>query len=157
MPTQIPVECGRCGLLFPSQAFSMTFSIGMDLSGNREECPRCGAMAEVVSGIFDAVGPHLTVVQASPENISRVQRLKSLLEGAAKGEGSPSEVINEVSNVSHEVGELLQETLRKRPKLFTTLCAALFLLISRCEVGVDVDVSIDVNELIEQMLDLKNS
>ena len=66
-PTQLPVICDNCGLIFPS-GFAFGNVTNLTMLGNKSQCPRCGAWASLPEGVFDFIDGSLRVVsQWSPE------------------------------------------------------------------------------------------
>ena len=54
MKTSGPLcKCTKCGSVFPSRAFSGKNSVGTTIIGGRETCPKCGAMANVMDGVYN--------------------------------------------------------------------------------------------------------
>lgn len=62
---QIPASCPSCGGLFASRGIQLGPGVkNVTLSGNREECPFCGAWADIADGVFDVIDGILSIVSA---------------------------------------------------------------------------------------------
>ena len=86
MPTQFPAFCPNCGLIFQSRLIAVEGEArGITMIGNREQCPRCGAWAELPDGTFDVVGDTIHVLFASGLTRERLSRLSTILEEAHAG------------------------------------------------------------------------
>jgi hypothetical protein len=96
---------------------------GLVLEGNREQCPRCGASAELPDGTFDVVGDTIHVLSASELTRERLLRLQTVLDSARAGRISEDEVVQAVADEAPEFAGLMQ---RLRPKMGHALILFLY-------------------------------
>jgi hypothetical protein len=76
----ILVFCPR-GHIFESRAFHFGGNaINITLSGNRESCPVCGAMANIMDGTFDIIDGVTHVLSAPHWTLERLHSLRAVLE-----------------------------------------------------------------------------
>jgi hypothetical protein len=116
----VPAECGHCGLSFPS---GIRVGPGVRLFGNRSQCPRCGAMASVHDGVWDARDQAYSVIRSL--SLDDLAKMLGLLKGSA----NPEEAAASLSDVSElqGVAALLHrygDTAVGRVFLFTLLTLA---------------------------------
>ena len=82
-----PAFCPNCGLIFQSRLIGISGTAhNITLSGNREQCPRCNAWAELPDGTFDVVDETIHVLSASALTHTRLLRLQAILDQARSGD-----------------------------------------------------------------------
>jgi hypothetical protein len=98
----VPAFCDNCGNVFPS---GMVFEnvIGVTMSGNKSQCPRCGFLARIPDGVFNFYQNAIEVLNA-PETTKRdLQIFRQIIQNA--------------STVQKPVQEVQEEIQKKVPKL----------------------------------------
>jgi hypothetical protein len=87
----IPAICNKCGLV-PS-LFAISGS-GNIVSGNISPCPKCGAPARTIDGIYDTLEDTLRILVTSEAQAAQLQSLIDIL-SKAKTEGTSGEKIEQ--------------------------------------------------------------
>lgn len=105
MPPVLAV-CHRCGYAFPS-GIVIENSTNIQMVGNQSQCPRCGAMASVPDGRYDAIGDTIRIIAASAKSLESLRRLEAILQG-----------LKQQSDLS---GEKVGEAIRSQAPEFSAL------------------------------------
>lgn len=153
---QFPAFCPRCGLVFASRMFSLSHVQGLTMSGNRESCPRCGAMAELPDGTFNVTGDTIEVLAASGLTRARLLLLADVLR-SAQSQGASSEAVGEA--VLAEAPALRSLVERYAPRMrqafvvFLLMVIELLLAQGIAELRDDSATREDVRKAIEQALE----
>ncbi|NNN16369.1 MAG: hypothetical protein HKL82_11025 [Acidimicrobiaceae bacterium] len=121
------------GHVFESRGFRIENARHVTLQGNRETCPSCGAMAEIMDGEFDFIRDTITVLSAPQITINRLQALERLLRQGA--DRPPEEVVRAIGEEAPDLGATLLRTLlpsdpSKLREWLLVLLAVIQLLIS---------------------------
>jgi hypothetical protein len=114
---QFPAFCPTCGFIFQSSLISISGGgtvKDLKITGARETCPACGAMAELPDGTFDVVGDTIHVLSASQLTLERLRRLEAILKGAQRGEMSDEAAAEAVAAEDPELARLIEAL---RPKM----------------------------------------
>jgi hypothetical protein len=105
--TAIPAFCLTCGLAFESSLIGFVEGASverMTLIGNRETCPRCGAMAETLEGTFNVRDGVIEVLAASDLTRDRLARLgevhRSVRSGAIGIEDAAQQIAEELPAIA---------------------------------------------------------
>jgi tetrahydromethanopterin S-methyltransferase subunit B len=151
--TAVPVKCPSCGLVFQSRMFSIENSVSITLRGNSEPCIACGAQANLINGTFHAVGEHLTVVSAAKDQSSLITELRAVLEQARDTDAAHDDVIEAISSRSPALAQFLGQF--RGTKIFGALILAIIYLLSRIDVNVNIDMTIDVNQLLDRAAEIQ--
>lgn len=85
------------GHVFESRQFRIENSLGVVLRGNREPCPACGTMAELMDGEFDFIDGVITVLSAPAITRERLESLKGLFDAVRRGETSAAQAVAAVA------------------------------------------------------------
>ena len=146
---QIPVSCPTCGALFASRAFAISGNVkNLTLIGNKETCPNCGEMANIVDGVFDVADNVLSVVKAPQITKEMLKALEVAIREAYEQKRPAEDLAEEVEKIDPSFGEIVRESGKN-----STLYVASLLIILAAIRSCSVDVEIDANELIDQMRD----
>jgi hypothetical protein len=123
-----PVFCPNpnCGLIFPSAGFTLgENATNATLSGNTEQCPRCGTTAPVLEGVFNIIGNSIEVLQSTGATAAQLARLAELLREAERTRQTPEQVAGTVKRELPSLGELEKQLLIPRtPEAFYTFLGA---------------------------------
>jgi hypothetical protein len=155
---QFPAFCPKCGLIFRSNLFHIAGGArNITLEGNRETCPRCGALAELPDGTFDVIDDTIHVLAASQLTRERLFRLQTILEAAQAGEISDADATEAVAEEAPELRPFLD---RFGPKMGRALLwfllaaiqilAAQYLAENRSDAATPADVQRAVEQAVER-------
>ncbi len=144
----IPVYCKSCGTLFASRAFKISGNVrNLHLSGNRETCPVCLSMADIVDGTFDATDGVLSMISGPTLTKEILERFTTLVGRAAQKEISLDVLKKEATDLDPALGEAVAQIVAKSPSALVILLLVTLMLKS-CHVS--VDAKIDLNQLWDQ-------
>lgn len=121
---------------------------GLKLRNNSETCPYCGGIAFVADGIFDIANDVISVINAPSFTKEMLQKLGGAVVDAYRNPEKTDELIKFTESIDPNVAKTVKH-LASSHKLI-----GLFLLawaIKSCDMSVNVNVSLDANQLIEQM------
>lgn len=145
----IPASCPNCGAIFKSRLISVGGNVtNLTLSGNMESCPYCGSMAHTAEGVFDITDNILSVISSPQITKQMLQKFSAIVENAYNNKIDINTLINEANEINPELGNLIEKKTANGLFKSSFLLLMIFLLNS-C--SVDVNVSLDINKLIEQM------
>lgn len=143
----IPASCPNCGGFFASRAFSISGNIQrMVLSGNRETCPFCGGMANIVDGIFNVANDVLSVVSAPNVTKQMLASFEEAIQFAYAHKSSPAQLASEVEKIDPSFAEVVRNTGASN-NLYLGVLMIILMAIKSCS----LEIKIDANQLIEQM------
>ena len=121
----IPAKCGKCSFIFASGIVASGVR-SLTLSSNRQNCPRCGAMANLVDGTFDvgrgAAGPFKQTAGAPVDPALFAHIGLILIEAQAAGE-PPQKIIERVEPHAPGIAQRLRAVMDD-PVAFATVIAA---------------------------------
>ena len=118
---------------------------GLTLSENRESCPFCGELADIAEGVFDVAGSTLSVITAPRVTKEMLAALGDAVRSAYETDKSAEELAAEVERIDPAFGDLVREA--GGGKLFRTALLLILAAIATC----DVDITLDLNELVDQV------
>lgn len=99
----LPAICETCGIVFASP-YIIINSSGGSIKGAKCDCPRCGGMAHVQDGIYDAIGNRLFLRQAfdaiNESNLSKddLHKLEQVLRSSQSHEETTERVAASVES-----------------------------------------------------------
>jgi len=126
MAIDFPSFCPNCGLIFESKIrFGNVQELTM--SGNRQQCPRCLAWAELPDGTFNITGDTIEVLSASRLTRERLLRLETILRQAQERHLSPEEATAAVAEEAPALKPLLD---RYGPTMRAALLAFLWFVVA---------------------------
>ena len=144
----ISAYCPTCGHVFSSRFIQISGNVrNLTLRDNKEQCPRCGAMANVQDGVFDVVNGVLREIKRSGISPESAMALASLGPIKASDAVDEDEVIAAAMALNPELGKVFG-AMKGRGVMAVVLMILMFVL-SRCDVKLNVDL--DVNDLINQI------
>jgi hypothetical protein len=120
----VPAVCGNCGLVFDSPFFLQN-AINITFVGNTVTCPRCGFLADVVDGVYEALGDTLKVLITTEGSTAKLDALLRALHLAQKQNASPEHVKQTITQLAPEL-KVLADAVPKTPlglnEYIKTLC-----------------------------------
>ena len=147
----IPSHCHTCGAIFPSRAYSFSGNIkGLNLSNNSEKCPYCSGTAYLAEGIFDIAENAVSIISSPDITKENLHKLGVAVIDAYKDPKKTKDLLALAKTISPEVAGAV-EKIATSNKLTLIGLFLLAMIIKSCSVNFNVDVSLDVNELIEEM------
>lgn len=99
----LPAVCDNCGNVFPS-GYELNNSIGVGFRGNKQICPRCGGLAEIQDGIYDAIGNQIFFRQAfdaiKEDNLSNedLHKIEQVLRSTQKEKAVPNDIASGIED-----------------------------------------------------------
>ena len=147
----IPAYCPSCGAIFKSRLISMSGNVSnTSLIGNMESCPFCNSMAKTAEGVFD-ISDNILKVISSPEITKQMlHEFSGIVKKAYKNKLDIDTLAKEADKINPEFGSLVRN--KKITKLFKyPFLLLLIFMLNSCEFN--VNVSLDINELINQISD----
>jgi hypothetical protein len=105
---QFPAFCPTCGLIFRSNVIDITGSTGIEMSGNREQCRRCGSMAELPDGTFSVADDTIEVLAATGLTRERLFRLQAVLDQVRTGDLPPADATEAIADEAPSLRPLLE-------------------------------------------------
>lgn len=152
---EVPAICDACGLVFGS---GMVFenARNITLSGNRAQCPRCGAWGRIPDGVYNAFDRTLELVTGPARTVADLKALQSALLSMRARQAKTEDIAAEIKRVAPELEtSLLPQTRSELYAFLALIIAALTLILGQCEGGQsiqDVDVTQIYNTTIEHVL-----
>jgi hypothetical protein len=118
------------GHVFESRAFSFTNATNVTFSGSRENCPFCGAWAEIMDGEFNFVADTIEVLSAPQITIDRLRSLELLVRRMVAERKPAEEIIEAIENEAPAVAAQLRHQLPSNaPGWIAVFLALLTLLV----------------------------
>lgn len=147
MSLQIPAYCPSCGAVFASRLISISGNVSnLRLSGNKESCPFCGEMADTAEGVFDIAGDFISIISAPHITKQMISELGATVTKAYKEKITQEKLAEEIGKIHPSFGDFISKVSKKLFKL------ALLIIIGIIGSSpVNVNLSIDVNRLIDQL------
>lgn len=143
----IPAHCTSCGAIFSSRAISIEGSVhNLTLCNNSETCPCCGGRAFLAEGVFNIANDVISVISAPTITLEMLKRLGVAVQEAYKDSNKVSQLNEVAASIDPEIAKVVS-TITSSNKLATVGLFLLAMAIKSCS----VDVSIDVNQLIDQL------
>ena len=143
MSSLIPAYCPNCGAVFPSRSISGNFS-NLTLRGNKESCPFCGEMADTAEGVFDIAGDFISIISAPHITKQMISDLSVAVKKAYKEKITQEKLAEEIGKIDPSFGNAIGKV---RGGYFIAALLIILAIIRSCS----VDVSIDANQLIDQL------
>jgi hypothetical protein len=119
---------------------------GLTLRNNSETCPYCGGIAFVADGIFDIANDVISVINAPSFTKEMLQKLGGAVVDAYKNPEKTDELIKFTESIDPNIAKTVKHLASSHKFIGLFLLA---LAIKSCDVN--VNVSLDANQLIDQM------
>lgn len=149
----LPVHCDNCGLDFEGRGIAIAGNVeNLTLRGNRESCPRCGAMAHIVEGTYNVRDGVLQALSATPLDRALLERLMPIVQRAQAGEIPPEEAGAEIGYLSPELASAFARVPPRLRAAFVQLLILVLGIIGGQLYGEWRDDSVTQSQL-EQSLD----
>jgi hypothetical protein len=120
----VPAVCSSCGLVFDSPFFLQNVT-DATFAGNTVTCPRCRAQADVVDGVYEALGDTLKVLITTEGSTTKLDALLHALQLAQKQNASPEQVKRTINQLTPEL-KVLADAVPQTPlglnEYLKTLC-----------------------------------
>lgn len=139
---RIPATCLTCNFIFPS-AFNL--SGRFTIRGCTTNCPRCGSLAQVWDGVFDAAENILNIVQMSAFTQEQIDSFLTQSRLALSGQISLEQLEERSRKIDPNLGKAAEE-IRKSGPVMTFLLLLFIFAFESC------NVNIDINRLIDQFM-----
>jgi hypothetical protein len=122
----VPAQCTKCGTIFWSRAFNVSFAVEARLVGCRELCidPKCGGEAVVAEGVFNATQDALEIFSAPDVTKSMLATLKRKISEKKYAYSSLEELQSDIAAIHPSFGRLFMEAL-KRPDIAISVALTL--------------------------------
>lgn len=153
MPS-IPGYCARCDFVFDGTGgIHIENSVNVTLRAGKMTCPRCGRLANLASGTFNATSDTLELVAGPPLTAEILSRLRDIAERAKVGEITSRQAVMEASEIDPVAGRLFSEYLA----LGSQALFALLTLITLYLTHLSLEASLEATEVSKQSLELQRS
>jgi len=102
------------GHVFESRAFLFGGNVrNLSLRGNRETCPACGAMAEIMDGEFDVIDGSVRILSAPQITLDRLMHLRTVFGLLRDENASPARITATLAQEAPELIAALPEDTRQ--------------------------------------------
>ncbi|MFJ2662674.1 hypothetical protein [Arthrobacter koreensis] len=150
---------------FPSRAFAMFNVQGLTLTGNTENCPRCGRPSKIVDGTFNVSADGVVKVLAAPEWTREALRdVQRAIQNMARHAGKDPDVqIRHLKEANPQAAELLTAathgwTREQKMQLWSVLIAFLSAVLGTVSIYQNSthkdltpsEIAVIVNEAVKQ-------
>ena len=143
----IPSHCHSCGAIFPSRIISISGSVkNLTLSNNSETCPNCGGRAYLADGIFNIADDVISIIKAPSFTKEMMGKLGAAVVEAYKDPTKTEDLLKVAESIDPKIAEAVQRLTSKN----NLSLVGLFLLAMAIK-SCSIDISLDVNELIDQI------
>lgn len=144
----LPFKCGKCGHAFASRLIIVEGGLFNTFGAFEEDCPiiGCGGIASNVPGTYSNVGQSWRVDQGNAEAADLVHRVNELIAKAKASAITAEEILTEIAGISPE----LAQKVRSRGLPIFAIVLLLIWLIK----GVNFDIKVDLNRLIDQAIEI---
>lgn len=148
----IPGYCTHCGHIFEGLGgIHIENSFGVTLSGNRMTCPKCGKLARLVDGTFNARVGKLELVAGPPITSAVLEQLYGIFKRTKQGTLTPQQAVTEATEINPAMGKLMAEYLSVGPTTLTALLS----LVALYYAHVQTDLQRQNNDLARESLELQ--
>jgi hypothetical protein len=148
------------GHVFESRGIKLGGNVtGLILRGNRETCPACGAMAEIMDGEFDFVDGAVTVLSASKFTQDQLAKFGATLNELRKTRASPEVVANAIEAEAPELTTIASMLRGQNSVALAAWLAVLIALVQWLTARSDTKplTSNDVARIVEKINDQQHS
>lgn len=146
----IPAFCYNCGNIFPS-GFALSGSAKSWNYGCQSQCPRCGNMAVIADGSYEAAGDALKVIDGSEFTHAVVAAFNDLLHQARAGKLDGEQLEKAASKLDPKLGEAIA-TARSSGATLPVVALLLMATLHSCQLKIDAKV--DLNRALDQVIGL---
>jgi len=151
----IPAFCPHCGNLFESRMFHFDGDItSLHLEGNRETCPNCNNMAQVVDGTFNTVGGALAMISGPQITADVLRKFGVLAQSAIEKKITTEELQRQATDIDPMLGDMVN-TIGKSNALLPIVLMLIVLYLKGCQFH--IDAKLDINHLFDQISSQRNA
>lgn len=151
----LPSKCTQCGHVFASSGIVIVGATQVTTKNNTVSCPKCGGRAKGVEGQFSLKNDSFTPISASRSDLEILRQLYSKAKQAGESQEDREELVREVEAISPALAKAISPYALSYPT--TIFVAFLFLLLSRCDFSFNTNVTLDLNEAIDQVIQMIES
>lgn len=145
----LPAYCSQCKLIFPAQGIGGAGGGTATFRGNKENCPRCGFLADVADGTFAFDEGIVRLIKGSSWTRQQMAMMERAYRDLAEKKEVTPGVLDVLAKVSPDLGTAANAVTGKYGVgVFAAI--TLMLLLSRCNLNVDIDVNDMVRQYYEQ-------
>lgn len=95
-----PAKCRSCGMVGPAFGFAMQNSRSISFKGCTDgPCPNCGGTRDVLDGVYDAVGPVLTLLSGPATTFEVLKRAAMVVRDSREAGESEEKTIERVAEI----------------------------------------------------------
>lgn len=146
-------KCSNCGHVFESRAIYISGVRNATMTGNRETCSRCGGVAVILDGVFNASAEAMEVVKAPKLTRDTYEKFGQLIEQAKHQKMPPDEFVKRAEAIAPEVGDAAKKIASS--KVGYAVALGIFLVMLK-SCNFNVDINFDVNKAIETYIERSN-
>lgn len=100
----VPVLCPNCGYLFKSNAFAFMGNAKVTLSGNKETCPKCRSMANILDGEYEFYNGILERVKGANLTIESAKKLNKITQEVLNSDLNSTQLRDRLSLIDKATG-----------------------------------------------------
>jgi hypothetical protein len=143
------------GHVFETRALRMFNTSNLSLKGNRETCPYCGDMAEIMDGEYEVIDGAMRLLSAPEVTHGRLRSLRSLVEDLWDQDASSEDVGVALDREVPTLGRLLPSDRKALLAWLTILLMVIDLLLQRYDhVHEPPEVTPDqIDQLIDEIIE----
>ena len=119
------------------------------LSGNRETCPRCNALAITAEGVFSSVDNTLKLISGPDVTVQLLSKFADLLQKARADNIPGDELEKKADALDERLGDVVRSA-KRQPSLMWTILLVVVLVLHACEFKIEAKV--DLNNLLDQVM-----
>ncbi len=144
---RVPAFCPTCYLLFPS-GLVVAEGGSVGLFDSVTNCPRCGGEANFANGIYEAAGNILKITQDPNFKTELLAGLAGIFHNPVESDEELEKAAEAAEKIHPGFGELVRLAYKK--KMWAVFAAFLY-AVSQCSANINFDVSLNANQLFDQI------
>ena len=151
--TSPPAHCQSCDAFFFSTMMRFENARGISFTNTRVQCPKCGAMAQILDGTYDFVDNAIHLLAGPATTAATLRQIAALLEAARTRGDTREELRSTLATHGDAIGSLgdLLPSGRAELYAFVAMVLALIqLLLQAAQPSGSVTVEQVFNTVVEQ-------
>jgi hypothetical protein len=121
--------CGHCNRWFPSAIGLVDNAQNVTVTNFNMQCGRCGGIAPVYNGVYNAIGDTIEIVKSNDLNAQELRALTQILQRAIR-ENTPAGQIRNLIEKEVPKARGLNKFLQEQPNLIPILVLLISILVA---------------------------
>lgn len=142
--TMLLSYCPRCKIIFQTQGISMNNASGISFSGSFSSCIRCGGLANVLDGVYEATDGVISLMSAPSITLDMHRRFAELVMQARRQALEPAEFEKKAEEIAPEFAKAARIVNASSSRVI--MIALLLIWLKGCT----TEAKLDVNQLVNQ-------